>query len=120
MKKILLVEDEIVLQEVYKLVLSTKGYDVSVANNGLEGMRALQEAVPDLILLDLFMPKMDGREFLRNFSRETYPKVKIIMCTNLSDRKTESEMLELGADAFVLKASLSPQDLTDLVARVLA
>jgi CheY-like chemotaxis protein len=120
MSKILIVEDEILLQNVYELVLSTQGYEVVVSNNGFEGLQMLPKLQPDLILLDIFMPIMDGREFLRNFSRKTYPHTRIIVYTNLSDVKTESEMLGLGADSFVLKSSMTPSDLTNLVARMLS
>jgi CheY-like chemotaxis protein len=120
MKRILIVEDEIVLQDVYKLVLTKHGYQVFTANNGLEGLTKLKESQADLVLLDFFMPQMDGREFLRNFANDEYPTTKIIVYTNLSDNKTETEMLELGADRFVLKSNLTPKDLTDLVDGVLA
>lgn len=115
MSKILIVEDEIMLQEVYKMVLLKHHYEVSVSSNGLEGLQALSKFKPDIVLLDIFMPIMDGKEFLRNFNKAEYPNTKIVACTNLSDSKTETEMLELGADKFILKSSMTPQDLTDLV-----
>lgn len=119
-QKILIVEDEIILQDVYKLVLGAHGYDVSVASNGLEGLNVLQETKPALVLLDIFMPVMDGREFLRNFDKANYPQTKIVVYTNLSDSKTKAEMLGLGADNFVLKSSMAPHDLTALVDTMLA
>ena len=115
MSRILIVEDELMLQEVYRLVLSSSHHDVSVSCNGLEGLQALSKVKPDVVLLDIFMPVMDGREFLRNFSKAKYPNTKIVVYTNLSDSKTEAEMLELGADRFILKSSMTPQNLTDLV-----
>ena len=115
MSKVLIVEDEIMLQEVYKMVLLEHRYDVSVSSNGLEGLQTLSKFKPDIVLLDIFMPIMDGKEFLRNFSKIEYPNTKIVVYTNLSDSKTETEMLELGADKFILKSSMTPQDLTDLV-----
>jgi len=119
MKKILVVEDELILQDVYKLVLSKHGYEVSVANDGIEGLTKLKSIKPDLVLLDIFMPVMDGREFLRNFSKTAFPHTKIIVYTNLSDSKTQAEMLELGADDFVLKSSMTPNDLIELVDKIL-
>lgn len=114
-RNILVIEDEIILQDVYKLVLSTNGFTVATANNGLEGISQLKKVVPDLILLDVFMPVMDGKEFLRNIDLKDYPNTKIIVYSNLSDSKTEEDMRELGADNFVLKSSMTPQDLIDLV-----
>lgn len=115
MSKVLIVEDEIMLQEVYKMVLLKHSCEVSVSSNGLEGLQTLSKVRPDIVFLDVFMPVMDGKEFLRNFSKTEYPNTKIVVYTNLSDSKTETEMLELGADKFVLKSSMTPQDLTDLV-----
>jgi CheY-like chemotaxis protein len=115
--RILIVEDEIVLQDVYKLVLSSHGYEVTTANNGAEGLAQLKKVVPDLVLLDVFMPVMDGKEFLRNFDLNDYPHTKIVVYSNLSDSKTEAEMRELGAHDFILKSSMTPQDLIDLVTK---
>lgn len=114
-KSILIVEDEKILQDVYKLVLTTKGYDVHTANNGLEGIKQLKTLAPAMVLLDLFMPVMDGREFLRNIDTNDYPTTKIVVYTNLSDSETEAEMLGLGAHKFVLKSSMAPKDLVSLV-----
>ncbi len=119
MKKILIVEDEVVLQDVYNLVLTAKGYEVTISSNGAEGLKALTVIKPDLILLDMFMPLMDGREFLNNYDRASYPDVKIIVYTNLSDSKTENDMLSLGADKFILKSSMTPADLIKLVSETL-
>ncbi len=118
-KSILIVEDEQVLQDVYKLILASKGYDVHVASNGLEGLGQLKNVKPDLVLLDLFMPVMDGREFLRNVDLAAYPETKVIVYSNLSDQKTEEEMLSLGAHAFILKSSLAPNELLAIVGQTL-
>lgn len=115
--RVLIVEDEIVLQDVYKLILSSQGHEVATANNGLEGLAQLKKVTPDVVLLDIFMPVMDGKEFLRNIDLKDYPDTKIIVYSNLSDSKTEGEMRELGANNFVLKSSMTPQDLISLVAK---
>ncbi len=112
---VLIVEDEIILQDVYKLVLSTQGFQVYTANNGVEGLAMLKKHKPDVILLDVFMPVMDGKEFLKNVKLKDHPTMKVIVYTNLTDSDTENQMLALGAYKFVLKASLKPQDLIDLV-----
>lgn len=116
---ILIVEDEKVLQDVYKLVLTTKGYEVAIANNGVEGLSKLKKLSPSIVLLDIFMPVMDGREFLRNIDINDYPHTKFVVYSNLSDSKTTTEMMELGAHKFILKASMGPQDLINLVQSLL-
>ncbi len=114
-KVVLIVEDEKLLREVYELILTSKGFEVHTAENGQEGLKKLKTIVPDLVLLDIFMPIIDGREFLRNVDLQDYPNTKIVVCSNLSDIETQEEMLGLGAQKFVLKSTLAPQDLIDLV-----
>ena len=115
-KCILIIEDEQILQDVYKLVLETSGYTVHVADNGVEGLEKIRKVKPDLVLLDIFMPVMDGKEFLRNIDKNDYPNTKIIVYTNMFDKTTEQEMMGLGADDFILKSSMDPNDLLGLVA----
>jgi CheY-like chemotaxis protein len=117
---VLIVEDEPVLQDVYRFLLSSQGYEIYIANNGIEGIKQLKENQPDVVLLDIFMPVMDGKEFLRNINMSDYPNTRFVACTNLSDSKTQVEMLSLGAHKFVVKAAMGPQQLLDLVAEMLS
>lgn len=114
-KTVLVVEDEIVLQDVYKLILTAGGYNVHTASNGVEGLRKIKAVKPDVVLLDLFMPQMDGKELLRNIDLSGYPNTRIIVYSNLSDKTTETEVMNLGAHDFVLKSSMTPNDLLELV-----
>ncbi len=118
-KRILIVEDEIVLQDVYKLILTTGGYEVHTANNGVEGIQKIKSVNPDLMLLDVFMPVMDGKELLRNIDLNQYPDMIVMVYSNLSDRATQEEMKELGAHSFMLKSSMTPSDLLRVVADAL-
>jgi CheY-like chemotaxis protein len=113
--RILIIEDEIILQDVYKLVLSLQGFQVYTANNGAVGLIMLEKHKPDVILLDIFMPVMDGIEFMKTVNLKDYPKLKIIVYTNLTDSTTEEEVLRLGASKYVLKSSMKPQDLIDMI-----
>lgn len=114
---ILVVEDEILLQDVYKLVLTSQGYTVHTANNGSEGIRQLNLCMPDIVLLDIFMPVMDGKEFLRNVDTALFPKTKFIVYSNLTDDNIQKEMLELGADKVILKSTMTPKDLLNLMSQ---
>lgn len=112
---VLIIEDEIVLQDVYKLVLGLQGLKVYTANNGLEGLKKLKQHKPDVVLLDIFMPVMDGKEFLKTVELKDFPKLKIIVYTNLSDGNIEKDMLAMGAHKFVLKSTMSPKDLIKMI-----
>lgn len=112
---VLIVEDEATLREVYEMILTRQAYRVETAANGLLGLQALRKGRFDIVLLDIFMPVMDGKEFLRNIDVADYPETTIVVCSNLSDKETEQEILTLGADRFVLKSSLAPRELVQLV-----
>ncbi len=112
---ILVVEDDKSLREAYRLILGSEGYAVVTANNGIEALVKLKKRRFELVLLDLLMPIMDGKEFLRNINLEDYPNTKIIILSNISDNKIEQEVLANGVDKFVLKANVGPKDLIELV-----
>ncbi|HEX8182472.1 MAG TPA: response regulator [Candidatus Saccharimonadales bacterium] len=111
MVKVLIVEDNETLNEAYKLILEKDGHDVTTAFNGEEGLEKLNDLTPDLILLDMLMPKMDGLEFLRNFKLDKYPKTTIIILSNLNEDEQVEEARKLGAHRYILKANTSPREL---------
>jgi two-component system response regulator VicR len=121
MAKVLIVEDERTLNEAYDLVLKREGHDVKVAFNGEEALEVFKEHQPDLILLDLRMPKMDGVEFLKQMKPEkNYPKVKIIIFSNYDDQKEIDSAFKHGANRYILKAWSSPKELAKVVAETLS
>jgi CheY-like chemotaxis protein len=120
MAKVLIVEDERTLNEAYDLVLKREGHDVKVAFNGEEALKAFKESDPDLVLLDLRMPKMDGVEFLKQLKPEkNHPKVKIIIFSNYDDQKEIDSAFKHGANRYILKAWSSPKELAKVVAETL-
>lgn len=113
--KILIVEDEKDLRDVYELILKHSGYDVAVATNGVEALDAISKYNPSLVLLDIFMPIMDGKTFLQKLKINNHPNLTVIVCSNTSDENLMDEMVKLGAKKVVTKADLAPSDLTLLV-----
>lgn len=111
MTKVLIIEDNETLNEAYKLILEKDGHEVTTAFNGEEGLEKLKDMSPDLILLDMLMPKMDGLEFLRHFSPTKYPKTTIIILSNLNEDEQVEEARKLGAHRYILKANTSPREL---------
>lgn len=114
--KILVVEDEKILNEAYELILRNEGYEVVIAEDGEQAMDKVERFEPDLILLDLRMPRVNGIEFLKQFNaKEKHPKVKIVVFSNLDTQKEIDEAYKLGAHRYILKAWASPSELTKLV-----
>ena len=115
-KKILLVEDDTALSAVYRSRLEIEGFDVREANNGEDALSATVEYRPDLILLDVMMPKISGfdvLDILRN-TPET-ANVRIIMLTALSQPKDKERAESLGVDDYLVKSQVV---IGDVVARV--
>ena len=115
-KKILLVEDDMALSAVYRWRLEIEGFDVREANNGEDALSATVEYRPDLILLDVMMPKISGfdvLDILRN-TPET-ANVRIIMLTALSQPKDKERAESLGVDDYLVKSQVV---IGDVVARV--
>ena len=115
-KKILLVEDDMALSAVYRSRLEIEGFDVREANNGEDALSATVEYRPDLILLDVMMPKISGfdvLDILRN--KPETANVRIIMLTALSQPKDKERAERLGVDDYLVKSQVV---IGDVVARV--
>jgi CheY-like chemotaxis protein len=116
MPKILIVEDEKNLAQAYKMILEKQGYEVMVAYNGQEALDVVGNGMPDLILLDMKMPKMNGLDFLRQLDQAGIdPKDKVIVFSNQDTESDIEEAFRLGAKRYLLKSWASPQDLVKVV-----
>jgi DNA-binding response OmpR family regulator len=113
-KKVLCIEDEFFISELYERALRKAGYDVTSALNGADGLQLAQTGNYDLILLDLMVPGMNGMDILRTLKDPNKTpgfNSKIIITTNLEqDDKTRSEV-ESQADAYLIKAAFTPKEL---------
>ena len=113
-KKILAVDDNSELRTLLKSYLTQEGYSVATASNGQEALFVARQEKPDLVILDLMMPEMDGYEFMRAFSREA--DTPVIILTARLEENDKVLGLELGADDYVTK----PFSMRELTARVRA
>mgnify|MGYP002423237980 CR=1 FL=1 len=113
-KIILVIEDDGNIRELLRLYLEQEGYSVETAQDGLEGMRAFKRLHPDLVLLDLMMPVMDGTQVIREI--RTSSKTPVIMLTAKGETFDKVTGLELGADDYITK----PFEMRELIARVRA
>jgi len=120
-KKILIVEDDNFVAEVYSTKLLEMGHEVQVAQNGREGLDLIKKSRPDLILLDIIMPVMGGLEMLEELRKEEseIPKIPIILLTNVGEKESVQQARNLGADDYLIKSHFTPAEVIEKINSVL-
>ena len=113
-KTILIVEDDANIRELLHLYLEQEGYHIESAQDGAEGLRVFRRVHPDLVLLDLMMPVMDGTQMIREL--RTFSKTPVIVLTAKGEVLDKVTLLELGADDYITK----PFEMREVIARVRA
>jgi DNA-binding response OmpR family regulator len=118
--KILVVEDEEILLTALTEELNQEGFQVSGAKDGVEGVSKATSEKPDLILLDLVMPKLDGIGALKQMKENSETKdIPVVILTNLSDYNKISDALSLGAMDYLVKANYRLEELINKIKTVL-
>ena len=118
---ILIVEDENALNQAYQIILRKAGYQVFSAFDGEDALEKAAANKPDLILLDLRMPHMDGLNFLRHYNlKQQHPDVKVVVFSNYDIQQDIDEAYDQGADRYILKAWASPKELLKVVGDTLS
>ena len=118
---VLLVEDDTFLANIYKTKFEMEKFKVSVATDGEAGFEGAKKKKPDIILLDILLPKMDGFTVLENLKKD--PEVKdipVILLTNLGQKDDVEKGLEMGAVDYLIKAHFKPSETVDKVKKVLS
>jgi len=119
-KRLLLVEDDRFLRRACEASLRQRGYDVLTAADGEEGLRLARAETPDLVLLDLLLPKLTGLEVLRSLRSDAATReLPVLILSNSSREQDVSEITRLGVAGYLVKADLSLKALGDRVARIL-
>lgn len=117
----LVVDDDRVVADMYRLALSRAGHEVIVANDGLDGLRVASTDRPDFIFLDIRMPKMDGMEVLRSLAGDDSTKdIPVVMLSNYDEPDLVRESKSLGAKQYLVKAGTNPADLGRIVSEWVA
>lgn len=115
-RRVLLVEDDLYTLELYEGELHKAGYDVIRAFDGEEGLAKARKEKPDLMLLDIMLPRLDGFEMLKALKAdETTKAIPVIMLTNLSREEIVKEGFDLGASGYLVKASYTPAQVIDTI-----
>ena len=119
--KILIVEDDQFLLTMYQTRFEQEGFKVFVAEDGEKGLKTAQKEIPDFILLDILLPKMNGFEVLKELKADKKTKdIKVLLLTNLSQRGEVDEGLKYGAVDYLIKAHFMPTEVVNKVKKLLA
>lgn len=118
---ILLVEDDAFLSSMYQTKLELEGYKVWVAKDGERGLQMIRKYEPDLILLDIILPKLNGFDLMKQLKRNTkLSQIPIILLTNLSQKEDVQTGLDLGAKDYLIKAHYMPSEVLEKIKKVLS
>ena len=116
MTKIAIVEDDLAIAQMYRLKFESEGFKVQIAENGRLGLALCEEMEPDVVLLDLMMPEMNGDEMLEKMRHTAWGKdTKVIILTNVSEQEAPEKLKELNISAFIVKAEMTPKQVAELV-----
>ena len=117
-KKILLVEDDLYIRDIYSTALERAGYDINVVADGKKALPQIKEYKPDLVLLDIMLPGIDGLEILKRIrSHPEFANIHpiVVIVTNLGQIDIAEQARRLGADGYIVKADIN---LNELVATI--
>ncbi len=114
MKKVLLVEDDKMISSMYETKLRQDDYIIFIAEDGAKGLEVAAQEKPDLILLDVILPKLDGFTVLQELkNNEATKNIPVVMLTNLGTSEDKEKGKQMGASNYLVKASLTPAQITE-------
>jgi len=120
MQKILLVEDDPFLIDIYSQKLKKSGFDVVVETIGSKVLDAVINESPDLLVLDIVLPEMDGWEILQRLSKnKKFSKLKVMVFSNLGQKSEVEKGIKLGAVKYLIKAEYTPSEVVEEVKKLL-
>ena len=116
MHKVAIVEDDQAISQMYRLKFESEGYAVETAGNGKLGLELAEKMKPDIILLDLMMPEMNGDEMLEKLRRTTWGKnIKVIILTNMGEQEAPETVKHMDVRRFIVKAEMTPRQVAEMV-----
>ncbi|MDO8600530.1 MAG: response regulator [bacterium] len=118
--KILIVDDDSLIQDMYALKLKEAGFEVFTAHEGKTAIATVAKEKPDAVLLDVILPQMDGFEILQELKTQgLLAATRVIMLTNVGERKDVERGMELGASDYIIKANFTPSQVVEKVKKIL-
>lgn len=120
-RKIAIIEDDQAIAQMYRMKFDADGYEVETAENGKIGLELAEKMRPDIILLDLMMPEMNGDEMLAKMRATPWGKsIKVIILTNIGEEEIPDRIKKLGVSSVILKADMTPRQVAELVKKELS
>lgn len=120
MTKIAIIEDDQAISQMYRFKFEADGFTVETAENGRLGLELAKNMKPDIILLDLMMPEMNGDEMLAEMRKTTWGKnIKVVVLTNKGEQEIPPAVKTLGVSAVILKADMTPRQVAEVVQKQL-
>lgn len=121
MVKIAIIEDDQAIAQMYRIKFEAEGYEVETAENGKLGLALAEDMRPDIILLDLMMPEMNGDEMLQKLRATDWGKnIKVIVLTNMGEQEAPDIIKTLDVRRFIVKAEMTPRQVAEMVKKELA
>lgn len=118
MKKVLIIEDEEIILDLLQKKLSQEGYEVSVAKDGEQGLKTMREVKPDIVLLDIVMPKIGGFEVMEEMQKDdTLKNIPVIVVSNSGQPVEIDKAQALGAKDWLIKTEFDPMEVIEKVAK---
>lgn len=117
---VLLVEDDVFLSSIYQKKFEMEGYKVSLADNGEKALVEVKKKKPDIVMLDILLPKLDGFAVLEKLKADSEVKnIPVILLTNLGQKDDVEKGLQMGAADYLIKAHFKPSEVVDKIKQVL-
>ena len=118
MKKILLVEDDPFLVDIYTTKLREEDFEVVVADDGDKALELVEKEKPDLVLLDIVLPNKDGWEILKEVKTKN-KKIKVIILSNLGQKEEVEKGMRLGAEKYLIKSNFTPSEVVEEIKKLI-
>ena len=117
---VLIIEDDSYISDMYRIKLESEDFEVIITGDGMAGIKVLEKRRPDIVLLDVVMPKIDGFNVLKIIKKNPELKeIPIVLLTNLSQKENVEKGFELGADSYIIKAHFTPSEVIEKIKDIL-
>ncbi len=118
--KVAIIEDDMAIVQMYRTKFETEGYEVATAPDGAAGLELIDSFEPDIILLDLMMPNMNGLDMLARLRAEPAGRdAQVVVLTNMGDTETATRVYKMAADDYIVKAEMTPKQVAERVKALL-